>query len=267
MRILSTDLGHITFNNNIQGNLAKALLHSITSEDQHELANFRILMGKYNSFFDGILQRDVLESLNYLIEILHDGTKKNLIDLEFELDDDSFVTSLAKNLFTCTIKKTFKCNICYYGTVRDENTQYIYLYPKNTPSSISELLNQSFYGQIARMCEECSAVTEHAEVSAIEYCLDILVIVINRFDVGNHTRKNRTNITLERKLCHNFKNYDLIGSVHHLGDSTTSGHYTSKIYHTDIVYNCNDHIITEIVPSDANSDNAYLLFYKYSSQP
>ena len=267
IRILPKVHTDISFNDNIQGSLVKALFGSLSSEDQHELINFRKLMAEHNSFYDGILQRDAFECLSHLIETLHEGTKINLLGIPFELVDDSFITSLAKNMFTCTIKKKLKCSLCNNETVSYMQTQFIYLYPKYTPSTVTQLLEQSFNGQVTRMCGACSEDTEHVEVSVLEHCSDVLVLVINRFDFGSYTRKNKTAITLERKLNHHFRNYELIGSVHHHGDSTASGHYTSKIYYTYVVYNCNDHIITELVPSDDNSDSVYMAFYRYCDRP
>ena len=77
--------------------------------------------------------------------------------------------------------------------------------------------------------------------------------------------KNNTGVTLNRNICHNTINYDLIGSINHHGESTSSGHYTSKVYYTNIVYMCNDHVISELEPSDEVSDSAYILFYKLSN--
>ena len=50
--------------------------------------------------------------------------------------------------------------------------------------------------------------------------------------------------------------------IHHHGDSISSGHYTSKIHFTDVVYDCNDHIITKTIPCDEVTNSVYIVIYK-----
>ena len=88
------------------------------------------------------------------------------------------------------------------------------------------------------------------------------MILFNRFHYGHNVRKDKTDILLERKFNHNLVNFDLIGTIHHHGDSASSGHYTSKIYCTDVVYDCNDHKITTLKPYDEVSNSVYIAFYE-----
>ena len=57
--------------------------------------------------------------------------------------------------------------------------------------------------------------------------------------------------------------YDFIGSIHHHVDSISSGHYTSKIHFTDVVYDCNDYIITKAIPCDEVSNSVYIAIQAY----
>ena len=144
-------------------------------------------------------------------------------------------------------------------------TNVVNIYPISHKYSMSEHLDKSFRSQVTKICEVCSTNTVHSEISCIEHPPNILIIVVNRFNFGMFASKNNTGVTLNRNICHNNINYDLIGSINHHGESTSSGHYTSKLYHTNIVYMCNDHVISELEPSDEISDNAYILFYKLSN--
>ena len=112
------------------------------------------------------------------------------------------------------------------------------------------------------MCGGCSSDTEHSVVSVVESPPNVLVILFNRFHFDVNARKNRADILLERKIKHNSVAYDLIGSIHHHGDSITSGHYTSNIHYTNVVYACNDHKITEYKPNDEKSNSVYIAFYE-----
>ena len=87
-------------------------MKAASSKDENELCQFQIDLSWSNSFFDGILQRDVFECLNRLIEILHYGTKHTLIDIvDPILKDDSFVISLTNNLFKLVLKRTYSSSI------------------------------------------------------------------------------------------------------------------------------------------------------------
>ena len=88
------------------------------------------------------------------------------------------------------------------------------------------------------------------------------MILFNRFHFELNARKNINYVVLERKLHHNQVSYELIGSIHHHGDSISSGHYTSKINFTDVVYDCNAHIITKAIPCDEVSNSVYIAIYR-----
>ena len=111
------------------------------------------------------------------------------------------------------------------------------------------------------MCDICSSNNAHIELSCIKQTPNILVLVVNRFSFEAHARKNNSCIVLNRKLHHNSFGYDLLGSIHHLGNSMTSGHYISKLYYANVVYECNDHKISKLSSSDEISDSAYIVFY------
>ena len=170
--------------------------------------------------------------------------------------------SLTKNIFTGTIKKTLECHLCHSVTENEMFTNIVNIYPDSHQLSMSKLLEISFRSQVTKRCEVCSTNTVHSEVSGIEHHPNILIIVINRFNFGMSASKNHIGVTLNRNICLNTINYDLIGSVHHHGESTSSGHYTSKLYYKNVVYGCNDHLVTELVPRDEISNSAYIVFYK-----
>ena len=80
--IFSAYTGDVHFNSNHEGLLTKTLLDCISSEDREELYNFKLSLARYDSFYDGVLQRDALECLCKIIEILDKGTKQSIIEFE-----------------------------------------------------------------------------------------------------------------------------------------------------------------------------------------
>ena len=211
------------------------------------------------------MQRDALECLYKLIDILHKGTKHSIVDFDFSPVDDEFITSLAKTLFNATIKKVLKCGVCHTENISEFTTNLINVYPV-IGKSLSEILDDSFKSQVTKICSSCSVDTLHNELSRIEHHSNILVIAINRFHFGISARKNNTGVLLNRHICHNSIFYDLIGSVHHHGSSTSSGHYTSKVYFTNVVYLCNDQSVSKFKYTEEISDSAYIVFYRPRDQ-
>ena len=93
---------------------------------------------------------------------------------------------------------------------------------------------------------------------------EVLVIVINRFQQALTGNKNRYKISLDRDVLIASIKYNLIGSIHHHGNTVTSGHYTSNIFYPESAYTCND---SHIVPLNhfEPSDSVYMVFYAQST--
>ena len=91
---------------------------------------------------------------------------------------------------------------------------------------------------------------------------NILILVVNRFRFDTNASKDHTKIIIEKRMWYRSVYYDLIGTIHHHGYSLSSGHYTSKIYHNDLIYNCDDENITIDDNHEKTSSNVYLIFYK-----
>jgi ubiquitin C-terminal hydrolase len=70
-------------------------------------------------------------------------------------------------------------------------------------------------------------------------------IVINRFDKKKSKgNKSIHKVDFDREKLVTSNKYNLIGSIHHHGNTITSGHYTSNIFYAECAYICNDiHIV------------------------
>ena len=265
IRILSSSTHTVQINNNMQGCLTRELCNFVTTQNSEDLYSFKKDLAKYDTFFDGLLQRDALQCLFKLIDILNLGTRNSILDVdEGSYVNEDFFISLSKNLFTMTLNKTLECNVCQYKTSHDAHDNLISIYPENQ-SSISDLLEKSFISQITKHCVLCTYNTLHLEKTIVHQNPDILVLVVNRYDPSALARKNKSSILINRELHHNSIRYALIGSIHHLGNSTTSGHYICKLNYDNVCYLCNDHIVSEVTSADETSDNAYIIFYKASN--
>ena len=137
----------------------------------------------------------------------------------------------------------------------------IEIYP-NICTSISELVLRSLQDDVTKLCNTCISNTYHLEESSFEQFPNILVVLIKRFSFDYISRKNKTEVKVQTQLGISSERYELLGSIHHHGTSSRSGHYTSQIYYTNVAYACNDCRIGQISPVDENSKSAYLVFYK-----
>ena len=125
-------------------------------------------LAEFNHFFDGRFQRDAFECFSNVIDILHTGTSKSLIDHDF-LDDDECITSLKIDLFTFIKRNMLTCSICGNSSITFEPCTSIDIYPE-TCKSIFDLIHMSLQGNIHKLCNICLVYTNHLESSSFEQC-------------------------------------------------------------------------------------------------
>ena len=262
LRSFRSHINGITFNNNVQGDLTRSFFQLVSNHSTNSLSAFKKSLSKLNGFFDGTLQRDALECLIKLFDIFHIGTKQNILDMDDnDFMDEDFVNSLIKSLFTSVIMKSYKCSRCHNETFSDTSTQFLNIRPLHmTP--ITALIDNAFHVDVMKRCSTCEINTEHKELSILNGPPNILILVVNRFRFDTNASKDHTKIIIEKRMWYRSVYYDLIGTIHHHGYSLSSGHYTSKIYHNDLIYNCDDENITIDDNHEKTSSNVYLIFYK-----
>ena len=168
---------------------------------------------------------------------------------------------MTKNWFTLIIKRKHLCSICQLENEFELQDNHLNIYPEKQ-IDITVLLNESFNSHITKICNICLCNTMHHEKTCIEQNPNILVLVVNRYAFGSHASKNNDCILINRRLHINTMFYDLICSIHHLGISPTSGHYISKLYYQNGIYECNDHKISGLTCDVELSKSAYIIFYK-----
>ena len=175
------------------------------------------------------------------------------------MDDEQFVQSLTKRLFSFLMKQTLQCTRCRFISTSFTTDRVHILYPKNN-SGISTLFNNSLQENLIKTCSCCHHTTTHEIYMKFEQPPEILTCIISRFDPLKNTNKNKSKILLDGELQISSYRYNLIGSVHHYGESVESGHYISNIFFEEHSFTCND---SQIVPLHhlEPSDSAYLVFY------
>jgi len=237
-------------------------LDHVYSDLHVDLTEFKLQLKKYSVFFSGVYQQDAYECFINILEILHKGTKQNLISDSATTDDDTYMVSLSKRLFNFYSKNTFQCQNCRMISSSYSQCHSFFIYPKSD-SSLADLLSGSITSSLFKLCTCCQADTTHDLTTSFEQPPEVLVMVVSRFASGLSSGKNYHKIVLDRKLCLSNSSYHLIGSVHHHGSSVTSGHYTSNIFYESSAFTCND---SQIVPlfTINPSNSVYLVFYARS---
>ena len=261
-RLREFDVGMFSVNDNEEGRLVRMLYDGFRSNSSVVLSQFKIDLATYDSFFDGMVQRDAHECLDRLVKILHEGTKLCLVDMDVSMSSlDALTTSYPKSLFEFTLKKTYTCRNCGLDSFFFSQSSNLNVYPA-IQSGIDILIENSLSGTLIKNCVSCNNDTSHYESISFEYPPKVLTILLNRFEFLQHSRKLKTNVTINKHLTFNSDLYDLVGVIEHHGNTLSSGHYTSRLYYPDAAYNCDDHNISNFNHSIVlNSQKAYITFY------
>ena len=261
-RLREVDVGTFSVNDNEEGQLVKALYDSFESGSSVTMSQLKIDLASYNSFFDGMVQRDSHECLDRLMKILHEGTKSCLVDMDVSINSlESLTISYPKSLFQFTLKKSYTCRNCGMESSFFSQSSSLNVYPAIS-CGIDILIENSLTGTLIKKCGACDNDTSHRESLRFEYPPKVLTILLNRFEFLQNFRKLKTNITINKHLNFDDGVYDLVGLIEHHGATLSSGHYTSKLFYTDAAYNCDDHNISKFNNSIVlNSKLAYVVFY------
>ena len=87
------------------------------------------------------------------------------------------------------------------------------------------------------------------------------MLVINRFSANIIGDKNRDCILINNVLMIANVRFELLGSLHHYGNTIQSGHYTSNVFYPESAYTCNDNHVIALPNTESSSNSVYLVFY------
>ena len=249
-------------NNNREGCLIKCLMDDFRSNPSRCLLDFKERLARLNMFFNGRIQRDALEAFSYLMDMIHFGTRENLLgdNTPSGLSNDQFVYSLTKRLFLFNIKQSMTCLTCRLNTITYSESKTHFIYPKPN-CSIKELLEFCVNSSYIKFCRCCDEDKSHEVRTRIEHPPEILVLVINRFSSNVIGDKNRDCVLVDGVLNVANNRFELLGSIHHHGSTIQSGHYTCNVFYPDSAYTCNDNHIVALSNAESSSNSVYLVFY------
>ena len=253
--------GTATLNNNPDGVLINLLYDGLQSGIDTEIAKVKSRFSVYDEFFDGCVQRDAYECFQKVLRILHQGSRYSLLDSSIGLDDsDEFIVSSTTLNFSFTLKKTLICQKCRHSSIFFIPNSALYIHPKDG-KQVDTLIFDSLTSNLMKGCVCTNYDINHMEILEFQEPPKILVVVLNRYNYTIRAKKNTSSVLIGDHLLINGKTYHCQAIVNHHGETTTSGHYTTKLIYDECIYNCDDHIVSLTDIKEKSSNTAYMIFY------
>ncbi|CAF4881216.1 unnamed protein product [Pieris macdunnoughi] len=287
-------LEHVNRSHSTRGAIAEelaAVVRGLWSGQYRFIAtkDLRNEVGKHQRTFRGSEQQDSHEFLTILMDWLH-------LDLQFSIkpplkenlgaserawhEYTKSKESLVLRLFYGQIKSTVRCCVCatHSATYDSFSNLSLELPPHASRCTLSDCLKLYLNGETIPgwNCPNCKEKRDAVKKLDISRLPPVLVIHFKRFyldpkEYCNAFRKRQTYIdfpleNLDMRQfslnCPGNPVYNLYAVSNHYG-SMEGGHYTayckSSVYGK--WYKYDDHLVTEISPSEVKSSAAYILFY------
>ena len=153
-----------------------------------------------------------------------------------------------------------QCSICLRSKTFFENFQEIEIGLKG---DLSRSLSESLSDRITKCCDYCNCDTGHSVTRSIWQQPKITILRVDRFRqlTSGRIHKNSEKLLLKETLSIPGFKASLIGTISHIGPSTTSGHYISYVKVANEWYRCDDNTVTVAEFSAFHdSGECYLLF-------
>ena len=225
------------------------------------MAEVKSRFSDYDRFFDGSVQRDAYECFQNVLRILHIGSRYCLLDSSISLgDSEEFMVSATTENFNFTFKKTLICQKCKTSSVFFIPNSAFNIYPKEG-KNMHTLISESLTSSLMKGCACTNNDTNHMEILEFQEPPKILLLIMSRYDYAIRPKKNSSSVFIDKQLILNGKTYQCQAIVSHLGETTTSGHYTTKLFYNKRIYICNDYNISLSDNEETASDCSYLIFY------
>ena len=178
-RILLSYHDNVDVKDNVQGSLVNSFI--IACNEDRNLAKFKEKLSNFDSYFNGMIQRDAYECMLKLLDIFHTGTKKLVIEVaDGMLEEDDYSMSLTKTLFSFNMRKELCCNICNASDIQYIQAQNLNLYP-SMGDDVQRLFKNSMTSYLTKRCSSCHTNTRHKETSKIIQPPKFMIFVINRY--------------------------------------------------------------------------------------
>ena len=233
-------------------------------EGNDEIVEFRKILCTSEPFFHSTMQQDAHEALVLLLEVLHRSTFSSRMEelglSQLSQDSSQLTTSAVRNTFQGSFKVVTRCSSCLTSKTCIEYFQEIEIGLKG---DLNRSLSESLLDKITKYCAHCNCDTSHSVAKSIWQQPRITILRVDRFRQLSSGRihKNSEGLLLKEALAIPGFKASLIGTVSHVGSSTTSGHYVAHVKVADDWYSCDDRSVKVAKFSTfCDSRECYLLF-------
>lgn len=268
---------------------AAGVLSEISSNSSVDPTQLKQAMDQTTDKFQGYEQRDAHEFISDLIDILHEelveyskknnNSNHNTTPTEEKQDADQ--TSLPTDkYFYLNIKVCLTCDSCGYTRCKQEMYRHLSIDVGDNPEEkwTAEKGLQHFFQpeKLDIRCEECKSGLSATQTMEMTSCPNVLLLHLKRFIFSESTfRKNKKRVVLPPKLqinsfCSTSENnpsFQLGGVVHHIGSSSSSGHYTTDAVRSEQWATFDDHntkftSLSQVLTDERKQQNSYLILYQ-----
>ena len=166
-----------------------------------------------------------------------------------------------------SLATSYRCQVCMTtkpSFVSDVKEPILHL---DVSDSVSSALQTRLSGDIVSVyCETCKSDQLRVEQLSFSSLPDVLILRLRRdqFEEGQGARRSGSNMECERRLTVSSTLYQLVAVSHHIGQSLSSGHYTSTLIDPrpskKFMWTYNDKSVEKAKTLDQRT--AFILFYR-----
>ena len=260
IRILSFHLQCFDRINDNEEGIIFRYFKDILQTDFKYVYNLKQHLATYDPKLNGNEQQDANECFDIICKILDAATKYSL--LGDDNDEEAYICNFTKEVFSHTIQTSSKCTKCN-NTCFAFSTSFVHVVTPTDGQNVSTLIANFDKLTSSKYCIMCNLNTSHQYFKDIHIPPKVLIIVLNRSGFRNGMAiKNKFNVYIDEGFTLKNDTYRLFAIIHHHGDSSRSGHYTSYVKYNTF-YLCNDiHIKPLNLSFPLSSQSAYILAYE-----
>ncbi|KAI1721130.1 ubiquitin carboxyl-terminal hydrolase domain-containing protein [Ditylenchus destructor] len=257
--------------------LVLALLMDTVSTGKYKVVNPMYLLEVFDDIVNPELangkQHDAQEFLTYLLDALHEDTRRSE-------SNGNFSASIVKDHFSIKTESCLSCTSCSAtSTSSEEMTQINVELPSDDEKKdikLKKCLKRHFADALLNGKDrwKCSSCNEHqvaCKSIKIKALPPILIIHLKRFEGHDKKKYTRVNFPhdfdmasfLHEDATKQETNYELYAVTNHCG-KMEHGHYTAfvkNLYNSQEWLKFNDSECTPINASDVVTNDAYILYY------
>lgn len=260
----------------LEKRIARSLSIDLSLDSPHKIINCLRIFAEH---FRGGRQEDAHEFLRYVIDACH-NTCLRLNKLRRKGNEPFSGNTVVKEIFGGALQSQVKCMSCGAESNKVDEIMDINLDILQS-SSLKEAMQKFFRPEILDgnnkyKCENCKKLVAARKQMSIHEAPNILVIQLKRFESIFAQKIDKAVAFEEVLILSSFMckpsqdpqpEYNLFGTIVHLGSTPESGHYYAYIKDAmNRWYCCNDSSVSVSTIQQVLSEKVYILFFSRANK-